>query len=58
LSMLRKSVCASRRRGRLLKKIKQRTEVKKRHMNTGTVAAMDPKRMRSITMSEIFILIS
>jgi hypothetical protein len=56
--MLRKSVCASRRRGRLLKKIKQRTEVKKRHMNTGTVAAMDPKRMRSITMSEIFMLIS
>ena len=49
LSMLRNRLWASRRTGRSVNKTKPITEVKKRHMNTGTVAAMHPRRISRIT---------
>jgi len=50
LSMLLKRVWVRRRRGRSVKAIKAITEVKKRHMKTGTYAAIMPSSSsRTIT---------
>jgi len=46
--MLRKMLWARRRMGRSVKSRKPKTAVKKRHMNTGTIAAIHPRRMSII----------